>query len=193
MIAKSEQYALGEAKGYTEGKQVGFEEGRRKGREEARQELFRQGDEAFVRKLQEEKRTAYTASEWNNGSQQTAEKLVGVQVGGGFAVDCAVFFAPSHAQMHLRPLPFSECRKRQVIIGWFHLDADAVPSQPRRGRAACSGPHERVQNRIAHKGKHAYQSFGELMRKGGWMFSGGRASQRPVGRRRDGKMDGLLR
>ena len=87
--------------------------------------------------------------------------------------------APSHAQMHLRPLPFSECRKRQVIIGWFHLDADAVPSQPRRGRAACSGPHERVQNRIAHKGKHAYQSFGELMRKGGWMFSGGRASQCP--------------
>ena len=59
MVAKSEQYALGEAKGYTEGKQVGFEEGRRKGREEARQELFTQGDEAFVRKLQEEKRAAY--------------------------------------------------------------------------------------------------------------------------------------
>ena len=60
MIAKSEQCALGEAKGYTEGKQVGFEEGRRKGREEARQELFTQGDEAFVRKLQEEKGAAYT-------------------------------------------------------------------------------------------------------------------------------------
>lgn len=34
MIAKSEQYALGEAKGYTEGKQAGFEEGRKKGRKE---------------------------------------------------------------------------------------------------------------------------------------------------------------
>ena len=46
-------------KAITEGKQVGFEEGRKKGREEARQELFTQGDEAFVRKLQEEKRAAY--------------------------------------------------------------------------------------------------------------------------------------
>ncbi|MXY95603.1 MAG: hypothetical protein F4047_03965 [Caldilineaceae bacterium SB0670_bin_27] len=59
MIAKSEQYALGEEKGYQEGKQVGYHEGRKKGREEGREELLTQGDEAFVRKLREEKSAAY--------------------------------------------------------------------------------------------------------------------------------------
>ena len=86
---------------------------------------------------------------------------------------------PSHAQMHLGPLPFIECGKSHVIVGWFHFDADAVPSQPGCGDAACSGPHERVQNRIAHKGEHSYQSFGEFKRKGGWVFSGGCASECP--------------
>ena len=59
MIAKSKQYALGEEKGYKEGKQVGYEEGLRKGRAEGREGVFAQGDEAFVRKLQDEKSAAY--------------------------------------------------------------------------------------------------------------------------------------
>ena len=59
MVAKSKRYAQGEKKGYQEGKQVGYEEGWQKGREKGRQELFAQGDDAFVRKLQEEKKAAY--------------------------------------------------------------------------------------------------------------------------------------
>lgn len=51
MVAKPKRYAQAEKKGY--------EEGRRKGREEGREELFTQGDDAFVRKLQAEKRAAY--------------------------------------------------------------------------------------------------------------------------------------
>ena len=43
------------ARGYEEGKQVGFEEGRIKGREE----LLAQGDEAFVRKNEQERKEAY--------------------------------------------------------------------------------------------------------------------------------------
>ena len=59
MDAKPKHYAQGEKKGYQEGKRVGYEEGWKRGREEGRQELFAQGDEAFVRKLQEETRAAY--------------------------------------------------------------------------------------------------------------------------------------
>ncbi len=59
MVAKPKRYTQAEKKGYEEGKQVGYEEGRKKGREEGREELFTQGDEAFVRKLQAEKRAAY--------------------------------------------------------------------------------------------------------------------------------------
>ena len=51
MVAKSKQYALGEEKGY--------KEGLRKGRAEGREEVFAQGDEAFVRKLQDERSVAY--------------------------------------------------------------------------------------------------------------------------------------
>lgn len=51
MVAKSKQYALGEEKGY--------KEGLRKGRAEGREEVFAQGDEAFVRKLQDERSAAY--------------------------------------------------------------------------------------------------------------------------------------
>ena len=43
------------ARGYGEGKQVGFEEGRMKGREE----ILAQGDEAFVRKNEQERKEAY--------------------------------------------------------------------------------------------------------------------------------------
>ncbi len=59
MVAKPKHYAQGERKGYQEGKRVGYAEGWKRGREEGRQELFAQGDEAFVRKLQEETRAAY--------------------------------------------------------------------------------------------------------------------------------------
>ena len=43
------------AQGYEEGKQVGFEEGRIKGREE----ILAQGNEAFVRKYEQERKEAY--------------------------------------------------------------------------------------------------------------------------------------
>lgn len=42
-------------RGYEEGKQVGFEEGRIKGRED----LIAQGDEAFARKYEQERKEAY--------------------------------------------------------------------------------------------------------------------------------------
>ena len=85
MAAKPKHYAQAEKKGYEEGKQVGYEEGRRKGREEGREELFAQGDKAFVRKLQEEKRAAYQrgyeagrrekdATEYQRGRKEGWEK-----------------------------------------------------------------------------------------------------------------------
>ena len=49
------EYARGYEKGHAEGKQVGFEEGRIKGREE----ILSQGDEAFVRKYEQERKDAY--------------------------------------------------------------------------------------------------------------------------------------
>ena len=49
------EYARGYEKGHEEGKQVGFEEGRIKGREE----ILAQGDEAFVRKYEQERKEAY--------------------------------------------------------------------------------------------------------------------------------------
>ncbi|MCY3905456.1 MAG: hypothetical protein OXF76_20030 [Caldilineaceae bacterium] len=85
MVAKPKHYAQGERKGYQEGKRVGYAEGWKRGTEEGRQELFAQGDEAFVRKLQEEKRAAFKrgyeagrreqdATEYERGRKEGWEK-----------------------------------------------------------------------------------------------------------------------
>ena len=85
MDAKPKHYAQGEKKGYQEGKRVGYAEGLKRGREEGRQELFAQGDEAFVRTLQEETRAAYArgyaagrrekdATEYERGRKEGWEK-----------------------------------------------------------------------------------------------------------------------
>ena len=54
-MTRHPEYARGYEKGNAEGKQVGFEEGRIKGREE----ILAQGDEAFVRKYEQERKEAY--------------------------------------------------------------------------------------------------------------------------------------
>ncbi len=66
------------ARGYEDGKQVGFEEGRIEGREE----LLAQGDEAFVRKYEQEKKEAY-ARGYDAGrlEKETIEFLRGYQKG----------------------------------------------------------------------------------------------------------------